>query len=166
MGKGPDYKPIMLADPMALKGNPPLLLAASPSRVITVLASSLKMLISIDFPEKWPNLLDGAKVLLATNSIREVGTGTAVVLEMVCAFWCVLSSPLPSSPVFCVHPRLLTDPRPGGLRFRQKSDILTAVIVQTFAVLECLLQTCSTPSLLAPTEQEIPAIFHSLFKTY
>ena len=94
---GPDYKPILPADRTALKSNILPLLAASPSRVITVqLASTLKTLISNDFPEKWPDLLDAAKALLASNSIREVGAGTVVVLEMVRAFRCVPPpSPLP-----------------------------------------------------------------------
>jgi len=59
--------------------------------VITVqLASTLKTLISNDFPERWPELLDGAKALLTSNNIHEVGAGTVVVLEMVHAFRCAL----------------------------------------------------------------------------
>lgn len=84
---GPDHKPILLADRSALKSNILPLLAASPSRSITVqLASALKTLISNDFTERWPELLDGAKALLTSNNIREVGAGTVVVLEMVRAF--------------------------------------------------------------------------------
>lgn len=86
---GPDYKPISLADRTALKSNILPLLAASPSRVITVqLASTLKTLISHDFPDKWQELLAGAKALLASSNIREVGAGTVVVLEMIRAFRC------------------------------------------------------------------------------
>jgi hypothetical protein len=48
----------------------------------------LKMLISNNFPERWPELLDGAKALLTSINICEVGVGTVVVLEMVCAFRC------------------------------------------------------------------------------
>jgi hypothetical protein len=89
---GPDHKPISPADRSALKSNILPLLAASPSRAITVqLASTLKTLISNDFPERWPELLDGAKALLTSNSIREVGAGTVVVLEMVRAFRCAPS---------------------------------------------------------------------------
>lgn len=89
---GPDHKPILPTDRSALKSNILPLLAASPSRAITVqLASTLKTLISNDFPERWPELLDGAKALLTSNSIREVGAGTVVVLEMVRAFRCVPS---------------------------------------------------------------------------
>ena len=89
---GPDHRPITPADRSALKSNILPLLAGSPSRVITVqLASTLKTLISNDFPERWPGLLDGAKALLTSNNIREVGAGTVVVLEMVRAFRCALS---------------------------------------------------------------------------
>ena len=92
---GPDHRPISPADRSALKSNILPLLAASPSRVITVqLASTLKTLISNDFPERWPELLGGAKALLTSNNIREVGAGTVVVLEMVRAFRC--------APVYCV----------------------------------------------------------------
>lgn len=94
---GPDHRPISPADRSALKSNILPLLAASPSRVITVqLASTLKTLISNDFPERWPELLSGAKALLTSNNIREVGAGTVVVLEMVRAFRCAL--------VYCVFP--------------------------------------------------------------
>lgn len=106
---GPNYKPILPADRAALKSNILPLLAASPSRVITVqLASTLKTLISDDFPERWPELLDGVKALLASNNIREVGAGTVAVLEMVRAFRCV---PHPSFSVVVVvlHLRLLAD---------------------------------------------------------
>ena len=86
---GPDYKPISPADRSALKSNILPLLAASPGTAITVqLASTLKTLISNDFPERWPELLGGAKALLTSSNIREVGAGTVVVLEMVRAFRC------------------------------------------------------------------------------
>jgi hypothetical protein len=89
---GPDHKPISPADRSALKTNILPLLAASPSRSITVqLASTLKTLISNDFPERWPELLGSAKALLTSNNIREVGAGTVVVLEMVRAFRCAPS---------------------------------------------------------------------------
>src|SRR5216684_494950 len=73
---GPDHKPISPADRSALKSNILPLLAGSPSRAITVqLASTLKALVSNDFPERWPELLDGAKALLNSSNIREVGAG-------------------------------------------------------------------------------------------
>jgi importin-7 len=103
---GPDYKLILPADRTALKSNILPLLASSPSRAITVqLASTLKTLISHDFPDKWPELLGSAKALLASSNIHEVGAGTVVVLEMIRAFRC---APLPPPPlpseVLCVSP--------------------------------------------------------------
>ncbi|KAF8500772.1 armadillo-type protein [Russula emetica] len=134
---GPDHKPVSPADRLALKSNILPLLAASPSRAITVqLASTLKTLISNDFPERWPELLDGAKALLTSNNIREVGAGTVVVLEMVRAF-----------------------------RFRQNNDILTAVIEQTFGTLVTL-ATNMLNSPPAGAEQEIPVILHLILKSY
>ncbi|KAH9028652.1 ARM repeat-containing protein [Lactarius hengduanensis] len=134
---GPDYNPISPADRAALKTNILPLLAGSPSRVITVqLASTLKTLISHDFPERWPELLGGAKALLASSNIREVGAGTVIVLEMVRAF-----------------------------RFRQKSEILTGVVEETFATLV----TLATNLLNSPppgAEQDIPAILHFILKAY
>ena len=51
------------------------------------------------------------------------------------------------------------------LRFRQKSDILTAVIEQTFGTLVTL-ATNLLNSPPAGAEQEIPAILHIILKTY
>ncbi|KAH9168755.1 ARM repeat-containing protein [Lactarius sanguifluus] len=134
---GPDYNPISPADRAALKTNILPLLAGSPSRVITVqLASTLKTLISHDFPERWPELLGGAKALLASSNIRDVGAGTVIVLEMVRAF-----------------------------RFRQKSEILTGVVEETFATLV----TLASNLLNSPppgAEQDIPAILHFILKAY
>ncbi|KAI0301095.1 armadillo-type protein [Multifurca ochricompacta] len=134
---GPDYKPISPADRVSLKNSILPLLATSPSRVITVqLASTLKTLISHDFPERWPELLGGAKALLASSNIRDVGAGTVVVLEMVRAF-----------------------------RFRQKSEILTGIVEETFGTLV----TLATNLLNSPppgVEQEIPAILHFILKSY
>ncbi|KAH9980072.1 ARM repeat-containing protein [Lactifluus volemus] len=134
---GPDYKPILPTDRSALKSNILPLLAASPSRAITVqLASTLKTLISHDFPEKWPELLDSAKALLASSNIHEVGAGTVVVLEMVRAF-----------------------------RFRQKGDVLTGIVEQTFGILVTL-ATNLLNSPPAGAGQEIPSILHLILKTY
>lgn len=83
----PDHKPIPPSDRIALKTHVLPLLANSPSKSITVqLAATLKTLVSHDFPEKWPELMDGAKHMLASSNIREVGAGCVVVLEMVKAF--------------------------------------------------------------------------------
>jgi len=105
---GPDHKPILPADRLALKSNILPLLAASPSRLITVqLAHTLKTLISNDYPDKWPELLASAKALLASSNIREVGAGTVVVLEMVRAFRCV--------PFFACSQQLLADSQSAWL---------------------------------------------------
>jgi hypothetical protein len=145
-------------DRTALKDNILPLLAASPSRVITVqLASTLKTLISNDFPEKWPGLLVGVKTLLASNNIREVGAGTVVVLEMVRAFRCVPSSArVPPVTLLTLSPRA---------RFRQKGDILTGIIEETFGILVTLAANLlNSPP--AGAEQEIPAILHLILKSY
>ncbi|KAI0263933.1 ARM repeat-containing protein [Gloeopeniophorella convolvens] len=133
----PDHRAIAPADRAALKRSVLPLLAASPSRAITVqLASTLKTLVSHDFPERWPELLGGAKALLASGNIRDVGAGTVVVLEMVRAF-----------------------------RFRQKSDILVGIVEETFGTLVTLaagLLSAPPPG----AEQEIPAILHCILKAY
>jgi hypothetical protein len=51
------------------------------------------------------------------------------------------------------------------LRFRQKTDILTGVIEQTFGILVTL-ATNLLNSPPAGAEQEIPAILHIVLKTY
>lgn len=82
-----DHKPIPPSDRTALKNHILPLLANSPSKSITVqLAATLKTLVSHDFPEKWPELMNGAKQMLASSNIREIGAGCVVVLEMVKAF--------------------------------------------------------------------------------
>ncbi|EIM81399.1 ARM repeat-containing protein [Stereum hirsutum FP-91666 SS1] len=133
----PDHKPIPPSDRTALKTHVLPLLANSPSKSITVqLAATLKTLVSHDFPEKWPELMDGAKHMLASSNIREVGAGTVVVLEMVKAF-----------------------------RFRQQSDILPKIVVELFPTLVTLAsQMLSSPP--AGAEAEIPAILHYILKTY
>ncbi|KAG1737027.1 hypothetical protein EDB19DRAFT_1910026 [Suillus lakei] len=55
----PDHVPIAQSDRTALKANILPLLAASPSRSITVqLAAALKDLVAHDFPHRWSSLLD------------------------------------------------------------------------------------------------------------
>ncbi|KAG1738562.1 hypothetical protein EDB19DRAFT_1983262 [Suillus lakei] len=76
----PDHVPIAQSDRTALKANILPLLAASPSRSITVqLAAALKDLVAHDFPHRWSSLLD-------IGDVREVGTGVIAVLECVRAF--------------------------------------------------------------------------------
>lgn len=83
----PDQVPIAQSDRNALKASLLPLLAASPSRAITVqLASTLKNIVARDFPDLWPTLLDDVKRLLASGEIREVAAGCVAALEMVRAF--------------------------------------------------------------------------------
>ena len=78
-----------------------------------------------------------------------------------------LFRPPPHLASFACIPRLLADSQFSGrlLRFRQKSDILTAVIEQTFGILVTL-ATNMLNSPPAGAEQEIPAILHIILKTY
>jgi hypothetical protein len=83
----PDQVPIPASDREILKSSILRLLAASPSRGITLqLASALKAIVANDFPDKWPRLLDDVKILLNSGDIREVGAGCVVALECVRAF--------------------------------------------------------------------------------
>ncbi|THH18363.1 hypothetical protein EW146_g2600 [Bondarzewia mesenterica] len=64
----PDQRPIAPSDRAALKSSILRLLADSPSRSITVqLASTLKSLVSHDFPGKWPELMGGAQQMLGRS---------------------------------------------------------------------------------------------------
>lgn len=84
----PDQAVIAHSDREALRLNILALLAASPSRSITVqLASTLKNVVAYDFPAgKWPGLLANVKRLLASSDVREVHAGCVVALESVRAF--------------------------------------------------------------------------------
>lgn len=83
----PDHVPIAQSDRTALKTNILSLLAASPSRSITVqLAATLKDLVAHDFPDHWSTLLDDVKRLLGSGDVREVGAGVVAALECVRAF--------------------------------------------------------------------------------
>lgn len=83
----PDQVPIAASDREALRANLLALLSKSPSRGITVqLASTLKNMVSRDFPDQWPSLVEDVKRLLTSGNIHEVGAGCVVALEMVRAF--------------------------------------------------------------------------------
>jgi hypothetical protein len=83
----PDQTPIATSDREALKSSILRLLAASPSRGITLqLANTLKTLVSRDFPDNWPDILDNVKIMLQSGDIREVGAGCVAALECVRAF--------------------------------------------------------------------------------
>lgn len=80
----PDQIPIPKSDKEALKASILPLIVASPSKSVTVqLGSTLKTMISHDFPEKWPDLIDTAKTLLSSDNTGEVSAGCIVVLEIV-----------------------------------------------------------------------------------
>ncbi|KAJ7105062.1 armadillo-type protein [Mycena crocata] len=132
----PDQAVIAASDRDALRGSIFQLLAASPSRSITVqLASALKTLVAHDFPERWPGLIDGIKQLLGSGDIRHVHAGCVAALEAVRAF-----------------------------RFRQKADILPKMVADLFPTLVGIAtQMMQTPP---SESQEIPTMLHLILKTY
>ncbi|KAJ7696679.1 armadillo-type protein [Mycena rosella] len=132
----PDQAVIPPSDREALRAHILPLLAASPSRSITVqLASALKTLVAHDFPERWPGLIDAIKGLLASGDIRHVHAGCVAALESVRAF-----------------------------RFRQKADILPSLIASLFPTLVGIAtQMLQTPPSAAT---EIPTMLHLILKTY
>ena len=83
-----DVAPIPASDRDNLKSSILRLLAASPSRGITLpLASTLKVVVSKDVPNNnWPSLLDSVKVFLHSGDIREIHAGCVAALEVVRAF--------------------------------------------------------------------------------
>ncbi|KAG7087929.1 hypothetical protein E1B28_011975 [Marasmius oreades] len=131
-----DRLPLAQSDKNAIRSNILSLIAASPSRSISLqLASALKNVASTDFPDKWPGLLDDIKVLLGSSEIREVHAGCVAALETVKAF-----------------------------RFRQKSDLMTRIVAQLFPTLASIAQQMlQTPPSQA---QEIPTMLHLILKTY
>ncbi|KAJ6504734.1 armadillo-type protein [Mycena vitilis] len=132
----PDQALIATSDRDALRGSILPLLAASPSRSITVqLASTLKTLVAHDFPERWPGLVDAIKALLTSGDIRHVHAGCVASLEAVRAF-----------------------------RFRQKADILPSLVSALFpSLVSIATQMMQTPPSSA---QEIPTMLHLILKTY
>ncbi|KAF7299860.1 Importin N-terminal domain-containing protein [Mycena chlorophos] len=124
-------------DREALRANILPLLAASPSRSITVqLANTLKTIVSHDFPERWPGLIDAIKQLLVSGDIRQVHAGCVAALETVRAF-----------------------------RFRQKADIMPKVIADLFPTLVGIAtQMMQTPPTAG--QDTIPAMLHLILKTY
>ncbi|KAA1474736.1 ARM repeat-containing protein [Dentipellis sp. KUC8613] len=133
----PDQKVIQESDRIALKSSILRLLATSPNRAITLqLANTLRTLVSHDFPQKWPELMDGAKTLLASSNVKEISAGCVVVLEMVRAF-----------------------------RFRQKNDVLPKIVAELFPTLVRIAsQLLASPP--SDGSQEIPTILHVVLKTY
>jgi hypothetical protein len=85
--QAPSSTGVAQSDREALRSSLLPLLAASPSRSITVqLASALKTIVAHDFPERWPGLVDAIKGLLTSGDIRHVHAGCVASLEAVRAF--------------------------------------------------------------------------------
>ncbi|KAL0564749.1 Nonsense-mediated mRNA decay protein 5 [Marasmius crinis-equi] len=75
------------SDKSALRSNIIPLIAGSPSHAISLqLASTLKSIISADFPDEWPALLEDIKGLLKSPEIRQVHAGCIVALQAGRAF--------------------------------------------------------------------------------
>ncbi|KAK7048757.1 importin N-terminal domain-containing protein [Favolaschia claudopus] len=132
----PEQALIPNSDKEALRGNLLQLLAASPSRAITLqLANCLKTIIAHDFPSRWPELIAAIKQLLTSNDIRHVHAGCVATLESVRAF-----------------------------RFRQKADILPNLVAELFpTVVGIATQMMQTPP---SESQEIPTMLHLILKAY
>ncbi|KAF5319858.1 hypothetical protein D9758_018456 [Tetrapyrgos nigripes] len=123
----PDRHPIAQSDRDALRSNILRLIASSPSRSVSVqLANALKTIVSHDFPDKWPGLVDEIKRMLTSGDIREVHAGCVASLESVRAF-----------------------------RFRQKPDMMNKLVSEVFPSLATIasnmLQTPPSQSQEIPT---------------
>ncbi|KJA23271.1 hypothetical protein HYPSUDRAFT_40079 [Hypholoma sublateritium FD-334 SS-4] len=132
----PDQAVIVPSEREAIRINILPLIAAAPSNAIAVqLANTLKSVVSFDFPSKWPTLVDEIKRLLTSNNIKEVHAGCVATLEAVRAF-----------------------------RFRQKNDVLPALIAELFPTLV----TIASHMLQQPltTSQDIPSMLHLILKAY
>lgn len=82
-----DQTPIPSKDRAAVRQAILPLLVSAPSRSIrTPLSEALRSLISHDFPERWPTLLEDTKRLLQSAQIAEVVAGCVAILELVRAF--------------------------------------------------------------------------------
>ncbi|KAJ7704207.1 armadillo-type protein [Mycena metata] len=137
----PDQALIANSDRAALRASLLPLLAASPSRAITVqLASALKAVVAHDFPERWPGLVDDIKALLGSGQIRHVHAGCVAALESVRAF-----------------------------RFRQKADILPSLVAALFPTLVGIAQQVMERPFEGGSEEAtplIPTLLHLILKTY
>jgi hypothetical protein len=140
-------------DRVELRANILRLLAAAPSRNITVqLAATLKTIISNDFPERWPNLLVEVKGMLSSNDIREVHAGCVATVETVRAFRFVF--------LLIIVPLLI----PANDSFRQDSEIRPRLVSELFPTLvDIASRMMQTPPSAA---QEIPTMLHLIIKAY
>ncbi|KAH8109328.1 ARM repeat-containing protein [Phellopilus nigrolimitatus] len=133
----PDQVLIPQSDRDALRASIFPLIIAAPSKSISVqLASTLRTMISYDFPEKWPDLAGTIKTLLGSNNVHEVTAGCTAILEVIKVF-----------------------------RYRQNSDVLEKVVNETFPQLVTIgLQLLATPP--SGPSQDAPTILHYILKTY
>jgi importin-7 len=80
----PDAAPIPESDRVFLKQNILPLLVASTTRSIRVqLASCFKTVLSHDFPDNWPGIVDDIMTLLQRGEQRSVYGGCLALLELV-----------------------------------------------------------------------------------
>ncbi|KIK50545.1 hypothetical protein GYMLUDRAFT_266124 [Collybiopsis luxurians FD-317 M1] len=136
--KRPDRGPIAQSDRNALKASLLPLLAASPARSINLqLASALKNIISHDFPDKWPSLMDEIKRMLGSGSITEVHAGCVAALEAVRAF-----------------------------RFRQQPDTMSSLVSSLFPTLVTIATNMLQSPHTQSQSQEIPTMLHLILKAY
>lgn len=150
-----DLSPVPETDRVELRANILPLLAAAPSRNITVqLAATLKTIISHDFPDQWPNLLADIKLKLNSNDIRQVHAGCVATVETVRAFRFVFFVLKSGISVFI----LASD------RFRQNTEIRPHIVSELFPTLVSIAsRMMQTPPSSA---QEIPTMLHLIIKAY
>ncbi|KDQ62833.1 hypothetical protein JAAARDRAFT_30743 [Jaapia argillacea MUCL 33604] len=134
----PDQTPIPQSDRDALKASILPILAASPSRSITLqLSVTLKGIVSHDYPEKWPGLLDDVKKLLGSGDLHHVGAGCVAALEMVKAF-----------------------------RFRQDNIVLPQIVEQIFPTLVTIATGLLSNPPPGASQEAVPTMLHLILKTY
>ncbi|KAF4617901.1 hypothetical protein D9613_006252 [Agrocybe pediades] len=136
VARRPDQTVIVASEREALRINILPLLAASPSRSISLqLANCLKSIVAHDFPHNWNVLVHEIKRLLTSSNVREVHAGCVATLEAVRAF-----------------------------RFRQKNDALPLLIEELFPTLVTIASHMmqQPPS----ANQEIPTMLHLILKAY
>ncbi|KDR83035.1 hypothetical protein GALMADRAFT_238799 [Galerina marginata CBS 339.88] len=136
VSRRPDQVVIAPSEREALRINVLPLLAASPSRSISLqLANTLKSIVARDFPVKWPSLVREIKRLLTSSEVRDVHAGCVATLEAVRAF-----------------------------RFRNKNDTLPAIVEELFPTLVTIAtQMMQQPP---NASQEIPTMLHLILKAY
>ncbi|THH06885.1 hypothetical protein EW145_g3782 [Phellinidium pouzarii] len=129
--------PIPTSDRDALKASIFPLIIAAPSKAVSVqLASTLRFMVSHDFPDNWPDLADTVKTLFGSNNIREVTAGCTAIFEITKVF-----------------------------RYRQNPDILEKIVKETFPQLVTIgLQLLTSTS--SVSSQDVPTILHYILKTY